>query len=169
VITLNNTDANSNGVSIVSSSQITFTYAGVYNVQFSAQYVKTNSSTDTVTIWARINGVDVTDSAGVVTMSGAGQKQLPAWNYVFKLNAGDYVQLYWSSTDVNMSLSTVAAGSSPTTPESPSVIVTATQVMYTQLGPTGPTGAVGPTGPSGGGGGGITAGKAIALAMIFGF
>jgi hypothetical protein len=152
---LNSTDANSNGVSIVSSSRITFTYAGVYNLQFSAQFVKSNSSTDTVTIWARINGVDVADSAGLVTVSGNGQKSLPAWNYVFKLAASDYVQLYWSSTDANMALTTIASSSSPTKPESPSAIVTATQVMYTQLGPTGPTGptgatgALGPTGPTG--------------------
>jgi hypothetical protein len=36
-------------------------------------------------------------------------------------------------------------------------VFTATQVMYTQVGPTGPTGSQGiqgPTGPTGGGGGG---------------
>lgn len=114
VISINNTDINSNGVSIVSGSRVTFAYSGVYNVQFSAQYSKTNSSTDTITIWAKINGVDVADSSGVVTVSGNGQKSLPAWNYVFKLAANDYVELYWSSTDAAMELTTIPAGTSPT-------------------------------------------------------
>lgn len=147
-----NTTAGGSGVSLdtgLTNSKITFAYAGVYNIQFSAQYVKSNSSSDTVTIWIRLNGVDVADSAGVVTLSGSGQRALPAWNYVLSLAANDYVQIYWQSSDANMSLQTIAGGTSPTTPVSPSVIVTATQVMYTQLGPTGSTGPTGPTGPTG--------------------
>lgn len=153
-----NTTAGSNGISLdtgLTNSKITFSSAGVYDIQFSAQYVKSNSSSDTVTIWIRLNGVDVADSAGIITLSGVGQRALPAWNYVLSLAANDYVQIYWQSSDANMSLQTIAGGTTPTTPVSPSVIVTATQVMYTQLGPTGPTGstgatgATGPTGPTG--------------------
>jgi len=43
---------------------------------------------------------------------------------------------------------TIAAGTSPVSPETPGVIVAVQQVTYNQLGPTGATGAVGPTGPS---------------------
>jgi hypothetical protein len=52
-------------------------------------------------------------------------------------------------------LESFAAGTSPVSPAVPSIIVTATQVMYQQIGPTGstgptgPTGIAGPTGPTG--------------------
>jgi hypothetical protein len=46
-------------------------------------------------------------------------------------------------------LQTIAGGTTPTTPQSPSAIVTSQQVTYTQLGPTGAQGSAGPTGPTG--------------------
>lgn len=128
LVTINSTDYSSNGVSIVSGSRITVANAGVYNIQFSFQFVKSNSSNDTVTIWIRKNGTDVSNTAGQITVQGNGQRSLPAWNYVLALNASDYIQFYWSSSDSNMSLQTIAAGTSPVTPQIPSAIVTATFV-----------------------------------------
>jgi hypothetical protein len=128
LVTINTTDYSSNGVSIVSGSRITVANAGVYDIQFSFQFVKSNSSKDTVTIWIRKNGSDVSNSAGEITMQGNVQSALPAWNYVLALNASDYVQFYWHSTDSTMSLQTIAAATSPTRPQIPSVIVTATFV-----------------------------------------
>jgi len=55
----------------------------------------------------------------------------------------------WRTSDINLELTSEAAGTSPTRPAIPSAIVTASQVMYTQLGPTGPTGTAGITGPTG--------------------
>ena len=40
-------------------TQITFQYAGIYDLQFSAQVVKTDSNQDHMDIWLRQNGVDV--------------------------------------------------------------------------------------------------------------
>lgn len=67
------------------------------------------------------------------------------------LNANDYVELMWRTSDTRLELITDSAGTSPTRPAIPSAIVTAQQVMYTQVGPTGPTGATGTgvTGPTG--------------------
>jgi hypothetical protein len=142
-ITYNNTDPNSNGVSIVSNSQITFSYPGVYNIQFSAQADRVSGSgTDTIEIWFRKNGTDISDSNTVVTVSGgaAAAKTVAAWNYMLQVNANDYVELMWRSSDTRLELITDPSGSSPTRPAIPSVILTAQQVMYTQLGPTGATG-----------------------------
>jgi hypothetical protein len=157
-MTFNNTDANSNGVSIVSNSRITFSSAGVYDIQFSAQADRVSGSgTDTIDIWFRKNGVDIADSNTVVTVSGGAvaAKTVAAWNYVLQLNASDYVELMWRTSDVNLELIADPAGTSPTRPAIPSVIASAVQVMYTNIGPTGPTGAngsagtTGPTGPTG--------------------
>jgi hypothetical protein len=151
-ITLNNTDPDSNGVSVISNSQITFANSGVYNIEFSAQADRVSGSgTDSIDIWFRKNGTDIPDSNTVVTVSGGAvaAKTVAAWNYMLELNAGDYVQLIWRTSDTNLELIYEAASTSPTRPAVPSVIVTAHQVMYTQLGPTGPTGSLGPTGPTG--------------------
>lgn len=66
-----------------------------------------------------------------------------------KVNAGDYIQLMWSvdSTQVSIVTLTPSVGL-----VAPSVLLSVTQVMYTQLGPsgaTGPTGIQGVTGPTG--------------------
>jgi hypothetical protein len=46
----------------------------------------------------------------------------------------------WATNDTHIQLKSIAAGTSPVSPRIPSVVFTAIQVMYTQLGPTGPTG-----------------------------
>jgi len=151
-ITLNNTDPDSNGVSVVSNSRITFAYPGVYNIEFSVQADRVSGSgVDTIDIWFRKNGTDLPESNGVITVSGgaAAAKTIAAWNYMLELVANDYVELIWRTSDIRLELIHEPAGTSPTRPAVPSVIVTAHQVMYTQLGPTGATGSTGPTGPTG--------------------
>jgi hypothetical protein len=157
-ITLNNADPDSIGVSIVSNSRITFANAGVYNIEFSAQVDRVSGSgTDTIDIWFRKNGTDIPESNTVVTVSGgaAAAKTVAAWNYMLDLLAGDYVQLMWRTSNVNLEFTHEASAINPTRPAVPSVIVTAHQVMYQQIGPTGstgptgPQGVVGPTGPQG--------------------
>jgi microcystin-dependent protein len=61
--------------------------------------------------------------------------------------ATDYVEVWWSGSSTNLTIEALPAGTSPVSPLVPSIILTAVQVMYTQLGPTGPTGATGPAGP----------------------
>ncbi len=158
-ITVNNTDPDSSGVSIVSGSRLTFAYAGVYNIQFSAQIDRTSGSgTDIVDIWFAKNGSNISESTTKVTVSGSASqaKTVAAWNYMLELAANDYIELYWSATNTNVALVAEAGQLNPTRPAIPSVILTAQQVMFTQLGPTGstgPTGAAstvaGPTGPTG--------------------
>ena len=150
VMTFNNTDTDSNGVSVVSNSRLTFSNSGVYNIQFSAQLDRTSGTgTDTIDIWFSKNGTNLPDSNTRITVSGSAEqaKNVAAWNYQLELNAGDYVQIYWTSPDANIALVYGAPSSNPTRPAIPSVIATAQQVMYTQVGPTGATGAGG-TGPN---------------------
>jgi hypothetical protein len=142
-ITLNNTDPDSSGVSIVSNSRITFANAGVYNIEFSAQVDRiSGSGTDTIDIWFRKNGTDIPESNTVVTVSGGASaaKTVAAWNFMLELISNDYVELIWRTSDTSLELTHEAASTSPIRPAVPSVIVTAHQVMYTQLGPTGPSG-----------------------------
>lgn len=149
-VSFNNIDPSNTGISLVNSSKITFAYSGVYNLQFSAQVANSeNNQIHEATFWLKKNGNDISDSAGIVSIpgkhSGITGYALPAWNWMLGLSANDYVQLYWHANDTDVFLHTFPGMASPTHPQSPSVIFTAQQVMYTQLGPTGPTGPAGST------------------------
>jgi hypothetical protein len=127
-MTFNNTDINE-GVNVNSSTQLTVTNAGTYNIQFSAQIDRiSGSGTDTVHIWLKKNGSVVSNSAGAITVSGGASaaKAIASWNYVVNANANDYFELVWQSTDSNIELT--AFTSSGNIPAVPSVIVTVTQV-----------------------------------------
>jgi hypothetical protein len=111
------------------------------------QAVNTDTQIHDVNVWLRKNGSNVTDtnSRYAITSSHGGTDgyTILAINYVLSINAGDYLQLMWQTESVQISFQTLAAGTTPTTPKSPCAIVTATQVLYTQVGPTGATGATG--------------------------
>jgi len=119
----------SQGVSVVSGTRLTVANAGVYNIQFSAQIDRTSGSgTDTVYIWLKKNGNNVTNSAGAITISGgaAAAKTISSWNYVVDAAASDYYEICWQTTDSNIQL--INAAASGNIPDIPSVIVTVTQV-----------------------------------------
>ena len=139
-MTLNNTDPDTSGISIVSNSRITFAYAGVYNIQFSAQISDSSSggSVNYVYIWFKKNNIDIPESNTRVTLDNQNSFLVASWNFMLKLNAGEYIEVMWFTPDTGITL--VAVPTPTANPAIPSVIVTAQQVMNTQLGPTGPTG-----------------------------
>ena len=119
----------SQGVSIVSNSRITLANAGTYNIQFSAQIDRVSGSgTDTINIWLKKNGVNVSASAGAVTITGGAlaAKAIAAWNYVVNAAANDYYELAWQTTDTNIQL--INVGETGNVPSIPSIILTVTQV-----------------------------------------
>jgi hypothetical protein len=159
-ITINTADPANNGVTVVSGSRITFQYAGVYSVTFSAQFTNSDTQIHDANIWLRKNNagssgdVPDTDSKFSIPNShgGTSGNLVGTVNYVLSLNAGDYLELIWATNNTAVTLTSIPAGTTPVSPRIPSIILTATQVMYTNLGPTGPTGSsgvVGPTGPTG--------------------
>ena len=132
-IPLDTTDV-SNEVSIdtTTNSKIVFAVAGYYNIQFSAQLLNFTTTDDNVTFWWKQNGTDVAYSAGIQAVpskhgSSAGAA-IVSWNIVLPIQANDYVQLYYASESGNTVTATYPAGTAPTHPVSPSVILTATFV-----------------------------------------
>lgn len=122
----------SNDVSISADTQITFTKAGLYNIQFSLQFLNYTSAEDNVVVWIRLNGVDVAQSASVQLVAPKhGQSpgaSILALNIFQQVSAGQYVELYWTSGTGNTVLGTFPAGTTPAFPVAPAAIVTATQV-----------------------------------------
>lgn len=134
-ITLNSTTL-SNGVSVENSSQITFAYEGVYNIQFSIQLANDTNATQDIDIWFRKNGVDISNSNsrfGLAQRKSAGDPYhvIGSLNYVDSFLENDYVQLYWKTSSTSAYIESYTALSSPTRPAIPSVILTATFVSST--------------------------------------
>lgn len=101
---------------------------GTYNFQFSAQIYNTAAGNKNVTFWADINGVSVPNSATVVTMTGAATEAVvAAWNFVLKLNRGDYFRLMWATTNTSVELHYEPA--TAIAPAVPSVILTVTSIV----------------------------------------
>jgi len=113
-------------------SKVVFAASGFYNIQFSIQLLNGKNSIDNVTLWFRQNGVDIPNTAGVVTVPlGPGTTlgaSIAAWNLVISITAGDYIQLMMASDSGDTVAGTYPPGTAPVHPVSPSVIFTATFV-----------------------------------------
>jgi hypothetical protein len=157
-ITYNNSDLSNNGVSVVDNSKITFSNSGVYSITFSIQFANSNNQIKDVNVWLKKNGTNINDSDSKWSVNenhgNIDGHNIGTVNFVLNLTASDYIELFWNTTHTDLFLE-YSAASAPS-PAIPSVILTATQVMYTQLGPSGPTGPAGATGPQGATGAGAT-------------
>ena len=126
LMTLNTTDFAS-GISI-NNSEITVTNAGVYNLQFSAQFQNTDTAFQDVYIWLKQNGTDITGSTGFVSIpnrhAGTDGHSIVGWNYFLSMNANDYVEIYWSVPNVAVTIQHLAASGTPTKPSTQSVVAT---------------------------------------------
>jgi hypothetical protein len=139
-INIGTSDPNNSGVSIVSSNRITVAHAGVYNIQYSIQFqnIGTGNKNYNTDVWFRLNGVDIPDSNSVYWIASKNStvngEMIAAVNYVLTLNAGDYIQILWAVSDVDISIVTLPAASSPTVPRTPGVIVTVTPISEIGIG-----------------------------------
>jgi hypothetical protein len=126
-----NTQDISDGVTLVDNSKLTVPNTGIYDVQFSAQFKNVSNSQQIVTIWVKVNGTDVANSATNVTIparksAGIFGYQVAAWNFFFQLNSADYVQLYWLPESLDVTLE--ALPSTALHPAIPSMLITVQQV-----------------------------------------
>jgi hypothetical protein len=130
-MTLNTTDF-SNGVTTSNSSRINVTNAGLYNLQWSGQFVNTDTQIHDTSVWLRVNGTNLTGSTGLISVpnshGGVDGRTIVGWNYFLQLAQNDYVELYWSATSTSISLQHFDAQTSPTRPSTASLIVTMTFV-----------------------------------------
>jgi hypothetical protein len=127
-ITYNTTDL-SDGVTIgTPTSRIYVSKPGAYNFQFSLQLYTTNATAKNVYIWARINGVNIPNSATKIYLKGSSSEAyVAAWNFVLRLNANDYFELMWSSDHTGVQL--LAETATSPAPAIPSVIMTVTATI----------------------------------------
>ena len=130
IVRFNNTDY-SNGVvaNPTDNTKVIFNTSGLYNVQVSFQLANFTNAVDNITTWFIVNGVNVPNTASIMAVpanhgSVAGATIL-AYNVYQRFNAGDYMQIGWTSDSGNSVIVTYPAGTTPVHPVSPAMILTA--------------------------------------------
>jgi hypothetical protein len=111
----------SQNISIVSGSRITFDRAGVYDIQFSAQAVKSSGTNVTTLIWIKKNGVDVDwTNTEYIIAGNANDEIVLAWNWYVEAQSNDYYEIAYVA---DTSTLTWQAKTGVTGPDIPSWIV----------------------------------------------
>jgi hypothetical protein len=117
------------GVRVENNTQIKFDYPGQYLVTVSLQVTNTENQIREFELWAKNSGVnyplsntrfDVPANKG---MASAGHLVANVAG-IFTVVNGEYLEMAWWSDGANVKLEHYAAGTSPTRPEIPSVILT---------------------------------------------
>lgn len=103
-----------NGMSIngLTTSEITVTYSGIYNFQFTGQLRSTSGSGKIVFIWIRRSGIDIGYTAREYSVSGSGKELEINWSFNIDLQAGQYIQIMIAADSTDIQLDAVA----PTSP-----------------------------------------------------
>ncbi len=94
----------SNAVSLVDSSKITVSVAGVYNIQYSGQLLTSSASAKTFYLWIRRNGIDIGYSTRGHTVDSNNTLNDVEWNFNIDLDVGEYVQIIAAKTEVGIQL-----------------------------------------------------------------
>jgi hypothetical protein len=126
-MTYNVTDF-SDGVSLSNNSRLVAGFSGIYNLQFSSQFVNTDSQIHDVSVWFRKNGSNIANSNSQFSVpnrhGSVDGALISALNIYVDLAKDDYVEIMWSASNTSISMDYIAAQTSPTRPATPSVIAT---------------------------------------------
>jgi len=90
-------------------SRIYVDIGGIYNFQFSGQLNSTSGSAKQVYIWIARNGTNIGYSTHQYTVSGSNNHLNISWNFDIDLDEGEYIEMQWASSDINMKLESTAA------------------------------------------------------------
>jgi hypothetical protein len=120
------------GITIEDNVRVVFSESGLYNIQFSAQLLNSDSQEHDVSIWLARNGVVEPDSCTDITVpkkhgsfNGAA---VPAWNFYYRAQKDEYFRLMWSSASAKVYIAGLPARTAPVRPRTPSIILTVNKV-----------------------------------------
>ena len=122
------------GISVTSSSRITFAQTGIYNIAYSIQFKNTHNDLETIDIWLRQNGTDIADSN--TRFAIAARKAAGDPSYLVAVTpimvditaANQYIEIMWRISNTAVTIEHLPAvtanpGVTPAIPATPSVIV----------------------------------------------
>lgn len=125
----------SEGVQVENGSEIRFSHSGKYLITFSLQFTNRGNAAQEIEVWAKRNGDNYPLSNTRYDI--AARKSESVWAHqvvaisgIFEVDneTNDYLRIAWWSDGADVFLEHYAAGTSPTRPEIPSVILTANYV-----------------------------------------
>lgn len=128
----------SSGITVESNSRIKFTCSGQYLITFSLMFTNRSNATQEIEVWAKNTGVNYPLSNTRIDISA--RKSGSVWSHavatitgVFTVNnpVTEYLEIAWWASSTDVFLEHYPAGTSPTRPEIPSVILTANLVSAT--------------------------------------
>lgn len=118
-------------------SKVVVAQDGLYNIQFSAQFINTTNDVQDINIWFRKNGTDIAGSNSQFGIkarksTGSASRLIAAMNFYIELAENDYFEMMWRVSDSGVSMeqfpAVTASGSTPAIPATPSIILTVTFV-----------------------------------------
>jgi len=77
-------------------------YTGVYTIRYSLQFVNTANAIHTATVWIKVNGADLANSATSFSIPARKTALIPSYvvgysEATFEINSGDEIELYWAT------------------------------------------------------------------------
>lgn len=108
------------------TSRIVFTHGGMFQIDFSAELVSSNSSAKQIYIWPRVNGVDIPYSTIVTTVDVNNARLVVSRSGLFTVSAGDYLEAMFAVSDTALSIDGSAA--TAFAPAAPSATIVITEV-----------------------------------------
>jgi hypothetical protein len=121
----------SNGITVESGSRIKVPCAGQYLVTFTLQVTNRSNTAGEFEVWAKDTGVNYPLSN--TRFDVPARKSASIWSHIVPAITGiftvenpttDYLEIAWWSDNLNVFIQNYAAGTSPTRPAIPSVILT---------------------------------------------
>ena len=107
-VTFNSTH-HSDSITFSNNSRINVTHAGTYQFSITLQIEHNNSSEATVTVWEKRNGTTDTPYSGHLFDVKGNDFYVVNWVFTRHLEANDYIEVYWATTDTQLNLHSEAA------------------------------------------------------------
>jgi hypothetical protein len=131
-IKLENTDFGA-GITVANDgsgnpTRITFAAAGTYALAPSIQFKNTDTNDHDATVWFRLNGTNIANSATITNIPKAADGGAQFFQLVFyaQVTAGQYIEVMWLPENVAVTLDYLAAGA--VAPAVPSVILVSERI-----------------------------------------
>lgn len=123
-----------NEVYISDGTKIRVNNAGIYNLQWSAQFLNMDNVGHDVSVWLRQGNdggtsVDIPGSTGVIGLSARKTATdffhlIAGWNYFVSLNVDDFIEIYWATESALVEILTFPVSTTPVRPSTASVVAT---------------------------------------------
>jgi hypothetical protein len=131
-VKLENTDFSA-GISITNDgggnpTRITFAVAGTYMLAPSIQFKNTDSDDHDATVWFRLNGTNIANTATIANIPKAADGGAQFFQLVLyaQVTAGQYIEIMWLPEDADVTLDFTAAGA--IAPAIPSIILVSERI-----------------------------------------